>query len=64
MQLFVNGKLSGKTGTIILCTGVGISILSALLSERGRLKTILLSVYGVLLLGFITVSILVGISGL
>lgn len=64
MQLFVNGKLSGKTGTIIICTGIGMSILSALLSKKGRMKTILLSVYCVLILAFITVSILFGISGL
>ena len=62
MQLFVVGKVSGAMGSAILLVGVGISILSALFSNKGRLKTIVLSLYGVLIVGFLTISILFGVA--
>ena len=56
MQIFVVGKVSGGAGTAILMFGVGLSILLALFSQKGRAKTILLSLYGVLIVGFITID--------
>jgi hypothetical protein len=62
MQIFVIGKVSGATGSAILMFGVGLSIVFALFSQKGRMKTIVLSLYGVLIVGFVTISILFGVA--
>jgi hypothetical protein len=62
MQFFVVGKVSGATGSAILMFGAGLSIILALFSQKGRMKTIVLSLYGVLIVGFITISILFGVA--
>lgn len=54
MQLFLVGNVSGVTGTSIQMVGIGSSILLALFSEQGRLKTIVISLYSLLIVGFIT----------
>jgi hypothetical protein len=64
MKWFVEGKVRGDTGSGILMIGVGLSILSVIFCEKGRLKIIVLSFYGVLIVGFITIAILFGWSGL
>ena len=64
IQIFVIGKVSGGAGTAILTIGVGLSIILALFSQKGRLKTIILSLYGLLIGGFIIIAILLGSSGL
>ncbi|MBU9720276.1 MULTISPECIES: hypothetical protein [Bacillaceae] len=62
MQFFVAGKVSGPTDMLILMIGVGLAILTALLSEKGRLKTIVLSLYAVLAVVFISVSIIFAVA--
>lgn len=62
MKFFVIGKVNGATGSAILLVGVGLSILTAVFSEKGKLKTIILSLYGILIVGFVTISILFAVS--
>lgn len=40
MKFFMVGKVSGRVGTNFLLAGVGVSILLAIFSEKGRMKTI------------------------
>lgn len=54
MKLFMVGKVSGTIGTNFLMAGVGVSILLAIFSEKGRVKIIVLSIYALLIVGFIT----------
>lgn len=62
MQIFLIGKVSGAIGTAFLIIAVGISVLLALFSQKGRLKTTILSLYGVLIVGYITISILFAVA--
>jgi hypothetical protein len=61
-EVFLIGKVSGAQGTKLLLIGVGVSILLVIFSEKGRVKTIVLSLYGLLIVGFITIVILYGVS--
>lgn len=62
LQFFGVGKVSGATGTNILLFGFGSAVLLAAFSEKGRLKTMVLSLYGFILLAFIILSILFGVA--
>ncbi|AVK85179.1 hypothetical protein C3943_17410 [Lysinibacillus sp. B2A1] len=62
MKFFMVGKVSGMVGTNFLIAGVGVSILLAIFSEKGRMKTILLSLYSLLIVGFIATGILFGVA--
>ncbi|MFJ7731657.1 hypothetical protein ACIQXF_07140 [Lysinibacillus sp. NPDC097231] len=46
----------------IFMAGVGVSILLAIFSEKGQAKTIVLSIYGLLIVDFITMAILFGVA--
>lgn len=61
-EVFMTGKVSGGTATKFLLVGVGVSILLVIFSEKGRVKTIVLSLYGLLIAGFITIAILFALS--
>lgn len=58
MKFFMVGKVSGTIGTNFLMTGVGVSILLAIFSEKGRVKIIVLSLNGLLIVGFIALVII------
>lgn len=58
MKFFMEGKVSGMVGTNFLIAGVGVSVLLAIFSEKGRVKTIVLSFYSLLIVGFIMMVIL------
>lgn len=62
IQFFVAGKVSSPADIIILLTGAGLTIFTALFSEKGQLKTILLSLYGLLIIGFLLISIIFGVA--
>lgn len=57
MQFTIVGKVGSPTDIIVLFIGIGLSIVTALFSEKGLLKTILLSLYGILIVGFIIMVI-------
>ncbi|ANC77564.1 hypothetical protein ABE65_012450 [Fictibacillus phosphorivorans] len=58
------GKVTGQVGTNILFIGVITSILTALMSKKGGPKTTLLIFYGLIFVGFLTIAINLGKSGL
>ncbi|WP_066299150.1 hypothetical protein [Bacillus sp. FJAT-29937] len=62
MQIFLIGKVSGAIVTAFLIIAVGISVLLALFSLKGRLKKTILSLYGILIVGYITISILFAVA--
>lgn len=52
MKFFMVGKVSGMVGTNFLIAGIDVSVLLAIISEKGREKTIVLSLYSLLIVGF------------
>lgn len=62
LQLFVVGKVAGSTGTNILLLGFVSAVLLAAFSEKGSLRTIVLSLYGLLVLGFIIMTVLFAVG--
>jgi len=62
MKFFMVGKVSGMVGTNFLIAGVGVSVLLAIFSEKGRVKTIVLSLYSLLIVGFIIMAILYSVA--
>ncbi|MGE7113769.1 hypothetical protein [Lysinibacillus sp. NPDC047702] len=62
MKFFMVGKVSGMAGTNFLIVGEGVSILLAIFSEKGRMKTIVLSLYSLLIVCFISMAILFGVA--
>jgi 4-amino-4-deoxy-L-arabinose transferase-like glycosyltransferase len=43
------GKIRGDIGTAILIIGVGLSLITALISEKGRWKTISISIVSIVI---------------
>lgn len=62
LQFFVVGKVSGATGTNILLVGFGSAVLLAAFSEKRRLKTVVLSLYGLIVFGFIVMTVLFAVA--
>jgi hypothetical protein len=46
---FGYGKIRGDIGTAILIIGVGLSLITALISEKGRWKTISISIISIVI---------------
>lgn len=62
MEFFIIGNVAGPTDMTILLSGIGAAVLLALFSKKGRLKTILLSLYGILFTGYAAIVILFATS--
>ena len=57
-------KYRGMLDEYVVMIGSVLVISTALFSRKGRFKTILLSIYGILIVGIILTSLLLGSSGL
>ncbi|MFD2680865.1 hypothetical protein [Bacillus seohaeanensis] len=55
--LFIRGKVSGYIGTNVLIIGAALTLVTVLLSERGKTRTTSISILGVLVGGFIIIII-------
>lgn len=55
---FGYGKIRGDIGTAILIIGVGLSLITALISEKGRWKTISISIVSIVIgvYAFLTIA--------
>ena len=62
LQVFFVDKVSGPIGMNILLIGFGSAVLLAAFSEKRRLKTVMLSLYALIVLAVIIMSILFGVA--
>jgi uncharacterized membrane protein len=53
LLFLTRGKVSGYVGTTVLITGIVLALVTALLSKKGKPKTISISILGILVGGFI-----------